>query len=119
MSRSITSRGSGNGGTPASWVPPAWSSASKMVTPKPSFARSLAAARPAQPAPTIATLPRGGPNTGGGGRGVPMPAAPPVLGRPAEGGFFTVGGASGLSAPLRAAGRPPAGGRDRPHHVSP
>ncbi len=38
-----------------------------MVTPKPSFARSLAAPRPAQPAPTIATFLAGGPYNGGAG----------------------------------------------------
>ena len=56
ISLSKTVLGSLKGGIPYLKTPPVSWSASKMVTSKPAFLRSLAALMPAQPEPTIATF---------------------------------------------------------------
>src|SRR5438094_9266197 len=69
--------------------------------PKPSFERSLAAASPAQPAPMIATLPRGGPNTGAGGCVYEWPSTRTFWCVQSDRNFFTYRIERGLSTSLR------------------
>ena len=97
----MTSRGRRNGGTPASAVPPAWSSASTTVTPKPSFARSDAAESPAHPAPTTATVPRGGPKIGDGGCVYERPSVRTFWCVQSDRNFLTYRIERGLSTSLR------------------